>query len=228
MFKYIIRYKRYCLSDATLKGTAIWCYMAFFLKIFWTLLFWHCKASPAPAPEAKLPEGRPGTPLQPTAPTESPPEEESTEPAVMHVGTMTRAEKEKVKRICTPKATTGNLEVPKDVFELWQTAKGKDKLFAMWCKSGGVKDWGLPPPMFQHVPNLSLKKGPKQSTISLFDHSLRSSSCSVLRFSLQQLSRKRLKCMVASIPKLTWRTSCTTHRLQAANNFLVEVVHDRF
>ena len=60
----------------------------------------------------------------------------------MHVLTMTKAEKDKVKRIVTPKATTGRLEVPQDVFELWQTPKGKEKLLAMWCKSGGVKDSG--------------------------------------------------------------------------------------
>ena len=69
-------------------------------------------------------------------------EPEATEPAVLHVPTLTRAERERVKRIVTPKPTTGRLEVPEDVFQLWQTPKGKEQLLAMWCKSGGVKDCG--------------------------------------------------------------------------------------
>lgn len=63
-------------------------------------------------------------------------------PLVLHVSTMTKNEKDKVKRIVCPKATTGNLAVPKDIFELWQTDKGKEKLLNMWCKSGGVKAHG--------------------------------------------------------------------------------------
>lgn len=59
---------------------------------------------------------------------------------------MTRADKEKVRRLVTPKPTTGNLSVPRDIFELWQTEKGKEKLLSMWCKSGGVKA-GYPGPI---------------------------------------------------------------------------------
>lgn len=63
-------------------------------------------------------------------------------PLVLHVSTMTKNERDKVKRIVCPKPTTGNLSVPKDIYELWQTDKGKDKLLNMWCKSGGVKAHG--------------------------------------------------------------------------------------
>lgn len=110
----------------------------------------YSEATPPPAPEAarlaKAPEERPGK-----RPQEPPSEQQQQQqlddmpevlgtPAVMHVDTMTKYEKDKVKRIVTPKATTGRLEVPQDVFELWQTSKGKEKLLSMWCKSGGVKD----------------------------------------------------------------------------------------
>ena len=75
-------------------------------------------------------------------------EPEATEPSVLHAATLTRAERERVKRIVSPKATTGRLEVPEDVFQLWQTPKGKEQLLAMWCKSGGVKDCGGCPRIF--------------------------------------------------------------------------------
>ena len=58
---------------------------------------------------------------------------------VLHVATLTRADKERVRRMVTPKPTTGNLSVPRDIYDMWQTEKGKDKLLSMWCKSGGVK-----------------------------------------------------------------------------------------
>ncbi|CAK9049554.1 unnamed protein product [Durusdinium trenchii] len=57
----------------------------------------------------------------------------------MHPTTMHCSEREKVRRICTPKSTTGRLEVPEDIFKMWNTAGGREKLFSMWCKSGGVK-----------------------------------------------------------------------------------------
>lgn len=103
---------------------------------------------PAPAPEAahsaKVPEKCPGK--RPQEPPSEPQQDASDipdiaeQPAVLHVDTLSKYEKDKVKRIVTPKATTGRLEVPQDVFELWQTPKGKEKLLSMWCKSGGVKD----------------------------------------------------------------------------------------
>lgn len=66
-------------------------------------------------------------------------DEESEQPMILHLATLSRYEKDKIKRIVTPKKTTGRLEVPKDIFELWQTEKGKEQLMQMWCKSGGVK-----------------------------------------------------------------------------------------
>ena len=67
--------------------------------------------------------------------------------AILHVATMSKYEKDKVKRIVCPKPTTGNLAVPRDIYELWQTEKGKEKLLQMWCKSGGMKAR----PVFLHV-----------------------------------------------------------------------------
>jgi len=62
-----------------------------------------------------------------------------TVPIVMHPASMSRAQREQVRRIVTPKPTTGRLEVPQDITSMWNTAKGKEKLFSLWCKSGGVK-----------------------------------------------------------------------------------------
>lgn len=79
---------------------------------------------------------------------EQPPAEEPADPAmpegtsspvVLHVATMSKNEREKVKRLVTPKSTTGNLTVPRDIYEMWETPQGKEKLLSMWCKSGGVK-----------------------------------------------------------------------------------------
>ena len=61
------------------------------------------------------------------------------EPVALHVATLSRYEKEKVRRIVCPKQNTGRLEVPDDVHQLWNTPQGKEKLFSLWCKSGGVK-----------------------------------------------------------------------------------------
>jgi hypothetical protein len=60
-------------------------------------------------------------------------------PVVMHPKDMPRSEREKVRRICTPKSTTGRLEVPKDILQMWNTDEGMEKLLSMWCKSGAVK-----------------------------------------------------------------------------------------
>lgn len=62
-----------------------------------------------------------------------------TTPAVMNVESMSKNEKEKVRRLCTPKKYSGNLDVPKDIAELWNSNGGKEKLFNMWAKSGGIK-----------------------------------------------------------------------------------------
>lgn len=64
-------------------------------------------------------------------------------PQIMHVSSMSRNEKNRVARIVTPKKYTGRLEVPQDIFKMWQTAKGKQQLFELWAKSGGVKAWQL-------------------------------------------------------------------------------------
>ncbi|CAE7318528.1 unnamed protein product [Symbiodinium sp. CCMP2592] len=61
-------------------------------------------------------------------------------PRVIQFKDLSKPEKEKVRRICSPKKGSGNLEVPENVFQMWQdVAKGRDTLFRMWCKSGGVK-----------------------------------------------------------------------------------------
>lgn len=61
-------------------------------------------------------------------------------PKVLNFADMTKLEKEKVRRIVSPKKGTGNLEVPENIFEMWKSAgSSRDKLFRMWCKSGGVK-----------------------------------------------------------------------------------------
>ena len=61
------------------------------------------------------------------------------EPVILHVATMSRSEMSKVKRIVQPKPYSGKLEVPKDIMNMWNTPKGKEQLFQMWAKSGGVK-----------------------------------------------------------------------------------------
>ncbi|CAL1168484.1 unnamed protein product [Cladocopium goreaui] len=65
--------------------------------------------------------------------------DEAEYPVVMHGATMNRNEKQKVARVCTPKGSSGHLEVPNDIFKLWNTKAGKEKLYALWAKSGGVK-----------------------------------------------------------------------------------------
>ena len=100
-------------------------------------------AGPAEGPETE--EKEPNMSLQENEPPNESgkpkglAEQVEEEPIVLHVATMSRSDREKVRRIVTPKSTTGRLEVPKDIFELWQTEKGKEKIFSMWCKSGGVK-----------------------------------------------------------------------------------------
>ena len=99
---------------------------------------------PPPGDSAKAPEPAQEVPMDgasPAAPAGDC-DGEVEEPIVLHVSTLSKSEKDKIKRIVTPKATTGRLDVPKDIYELWQTNQGKEKLFAMWTKSGGVKDTG--------------------------------------------------------------------------------------
>ncbi|CAK9072400.1 unnamed protein product [Durusdinium trenchii] len=96
-------------------------------------------APPGNAAAAKGTAGSPATPAPIPAPSHPAEGDGEGSPVILHIATMTRAEKEKVRRLVTPKPTTGNLSVPKDIFELWQTDKGREKLLCMWCKSGGVK-----------------------------------------------------------------------------------------
>ena len=66
--------------------------------------------------------------------------DEDEAPRVIQFKDLSKTEKEKVRRICSPKKGSGNLEVPENVFQMWQdVSKGRDTLFRMWCKSGGVK-----------------------------------------------------------------------------------------
>ena len=68
------------------------------------------------------------------------PTEEDEVPRVLNSSTLSKAEKEKLRRIVTPKPGSGNLEVPENIFEMWEDAsKGRDQIFKMWAKSGGVK-----------------------------------------------------------------------------------------
>ena len=77
-------------------------------------------------------------------------------PRVLNFSDMTKLEKEKVRRVVSPKKATGNLEVPENIFEMWKDAgKGRDRLFRMWCKSGGVKAGGGPNNLGSHFLFLS-------------------------------------------------------------------------
>ncbi|CAE7570288.1 unnamed protein product, partial [Symbiodinium sp. KB8] len=50
-------------------------------------------------------------------------------PKVLNFAQMSKLEKEKVRRIVSPKKATGNLEVPENIFEMWKDAgAGRDKL----------------------------------------------------------------------------------------------------
>lgn len=104
----------------------------------------QCQSPSEAVPKAALPQAVPEV------------ESAAEQPAVLHVLTLSKCQREKVKRIVTPKPTTGNLEVPKNVFEMWQTPKGKEQLLAMWCKSGGVKD-GCCKYLVQHRNSYSFK-----------------------------------------------------------------------
>ena len=81
-----------------------------------------------------------------TAPSEVP-NDDSSElevPKVLKSETLDKLEKEKIKRIVTPKKGSGNLEVPEDIFDMWRdAANGRQKIFQMWAKSGGVKAGGM-------------------------------------------------------------------------------------
>lgn len=86
-----------------------------------------------PAPATPAPLGTERTSVHETS------GDEAEYPIVMHAATMTRNEKQKVARVCTPKGSSGHLEVPQDIFKLWNSKAGKEKLYALWAKSGGVK-----------------------------------------------------------------------------------------
>ncbi|CAE7313361.1 unnamed protein product [Symbiodinium sp. CCMP2592] len=94
----------------------------------------------------------PLTPTKPVKPVEEPSEcpddvdgdDDEEPPKVLNFHDLSKLEKEKVRRIVTPKRGSGNLEVPENIFEMWKDAgKGRDNLFRMWAKSGGVKAGGF-------------------------------------------------------------------------------------
>ena len=61
-------------------------------------------------------------------------------PKVLNGSDLPKKEKEKIRRVCTPKPDSGRLEVPDNIFEMWEdAAKGRETIFKMWAKSGGVK-----------------------------------------------------------------------------------------
>ncbi|CAE7383534.1 unnamed protein product [Symbiodinium sp. CCMP2456] len=65
---------------------------------------------------------------------------EAEAPKVLKGDTLDKLEKDKIRRIVSPKKGSGNLEVPEDIFDMWKDAgKGRQKLFQMWAKSGRVK-----------------------------------------------------------------------------------------
>ncbi|CAE7446166.1 unnamed protein product [Symbiodinium sp. CCMP2592] len=101
------------------------------------------KSTPGKAPPSSKPEAEPAVAPRGQKRSRSPQEGDSTEdefPRVLISSTLDRNEKNKVRRICTPKPGTGNLEVPENIFEMFQdAAKGRETLYKMWAKSGGVK-----------------------------------------------------------------------------------------
>ena len=102
------------------------------------------KSSPGKAPLSSEPEAKPAATPRGQKRSRSPDEgDDSTDseyPRVLLSKTLDRNEKNKVRRICTPKSGSGNLEVPDNIFEMFQdAAKGRDTLYKMWAKSGGVK-----------------------------------------------------------------------------------------
>lgn len=70
---------------------------------------------------------------------EEEPEGEGEHPVVLDGKNLSKNEKEKVKRLCTPKRYSGKVEVPQDIAEMWNAPGGKEKLFQLWAKSGGIK-----------------------------------------------------------------------------------------
>ncbi|CAE7231731.1 unnamed protein product [Symbiodinium sp. CCMP2592] len=78
-------------------------------------------------------------PKPPSAPSQAP-DEDSEIPRVLKSEALDKLEKEKLRRVVSPKKGSGTLEVPEDIFEMWKdAAKGRQTLFRMWAKSGGVK-----------------------------------------------------------------------------------------
>ena len=39
----------------------------------------------------------------------------------------------------TKEVQCGKVEVPQDIAEMWNAPGGKEKLFQLWAKSGGIK-----------------------------------------------------------------------------------------
>ena len=69
-------------------------------------------------------------------------EQEDGVPKILDPNNLTKNEKAKAKirRIVCPNCSSGNLEVPEDIMEMWEdAANGRNQIFKMWTKADGVK-----------------------------------------------------------------------------------------
>ncbi|CAE7351284.1 unnamed protein product [Symbiodinium sp. CCMP2456] len=100
------------------------------------------KSSPSstPAPGAEKGAASRGAKRARSPESKDSDDEEYEYPKVLTAAALDRNEKLKVRRICTPKPCSGHLEVPENIFEMFNdAAKGRTTLYQMWAKSGGVK-----------------------------------------------------------------------------------------
>ena len=74
------------------------------------------------------------------APLHEAEQEQAQVPKILNSSSLPKTEIEKIRRICTHKRGSGKLEVPENIFEMWEdAAKGRDTIFRMWAKAGGIK-----------------------------------------------------------------------------------------
>ena len=104
-------------------------------------------ASPLSAPSATPARGskrsRSASPASAHSPGDA--HDEDRYPKSLDPRNLSKNEKAKIARVCKPKNGSGKLEVPENIAEMWDDAgKGRQKIFSMWAKSGGVKaSWGF-------------------------------------------------------------------------------------
>ena len=73
-------------------------------------------------------------------------------PRVLDPKNLSKSEKAKIDRICRPKPGSGTLEVPENVMEMWNDiGNGRNKVFSMWAKAGGVKALWQTYPLFVRI-----------------------------------------------------------------------------